>query len=149
ADPLSECLNASNIDIASCSAVIASGDKDRDRLTSVYVYRGLAYFMKGESALAVVDFDEAIRLDGKLAYAAYTNRCAVKLGQGKDDAALADCSEAIRREPGYALSFSNRGGIYGKRREYDKALTDLNEAIRLEPKDAGALSNRGWVLSRL
>jgi tetratricopeptide (TPR) repeat protein len=149
ADAWSECQNKSAPDIASCSAVIASGEANPDRLGTAYLYRGFGYYMKGQRDQALADFNETIRLDAKAAPAAYSNRGAILMEQGKDDLALADFDEAIRREPRDSMTFSNRGGVYGKQRGgYEKAIADLNEAIRLDGKNVRAYANRGWVQSR-
>jgi tetratricopeptide (TPR) repeat protein len=61
------------------------------------------------------------------------------------DAAIADCSEAIRLDPKYVNAYCNRGAAYGNKREYDNAIADYNEAIDLDPNEANAYCNRGAV----
>jgi tetratricopeptide (TPR) repeat protein len=54
------------------------------------------------------------------------------------DRAIADFNEAIRLDPGSAISYSNRGQAYYAKQDYDRAIADYNEAIRLDPKAATA-----------
>ena len=138
ADALSKCENKSDPDIASCSEVIASEEKSSDRLGTAHVYRGIGYSMKGLRNRALADFNEAIRLDPKIVYAAYTNRGAIFMLQDKADLALADFDEAIRREPRDALAFSNRGWLKSLAHKNDEAILDLDRAIQLNPGFANA-----------
>jgi tetratricopeptide (TPR) repeat protein len=62
------------------------------------------------------------------------------------DGAIADYDEAIRRDPRFAVAYSNRGLSWIGKRDYDRAIGDYNEAIRLNPKHAPTFSSRGWAL---
>jgi tetratricopeptide (TPR) repeat protein len=59
------------------------------------------------------------------------------------DKAIADYSEVIRLDAGYAEAYHNRGTAWARKREYDKAIADYNEAIRLDAGYAEAYYNRG------
>ena len=62
---------------------------------------------------------------------------------GEYDKAIADCGEAIRIDPKFALAYNGRGLAWTARGEYDKAIADYGEAIRLDPKFALACNGRG------
>jgi tetratricopeptide (TPR) repeat protein len=64
---------------------------------------------------------------------------------GDLEAALADCNEALRRQPNVAEAFDSRGFIYLKKGQWDAALADYNAALRLAPRLASALYGRGFV----
>ena len=69
------------------------------------------------------------------------------LAKKQYDKAIEDFSEAIRLDPGHAISFMRRGNAYKARQEHDKAINDYSEAIRLDPKSAVAFYNRGLAYS--
>jgi tetratricopeptide (TPR) repeat protein len=50
------------------------------------------------------------------------------------DKAIADYTDAIRRNPSDATAYFNRGLAWQSKQEYDKAIADYNKAIRLNPK---------------
>jgi tetratricopeptide (TPR) repeat protein len=87
--------------------------------------------------------------------------------QTKDDQAIADYTQAIRKTPNDAVLYYNRGLVYQRkgdviidntpdngdwglawnlaRENYAKAIQDYTEAIRLNPKYAEAYYNRGFI----
>jgi lipoprotein NlpI len=73
---------------------------------------------------------------------AYESRCAAYNDGKASDYAIADCTQAILREP-TARGFSNRGNAYFAKGDNDKAIADYSQAIQLNPKDAVAFNNRG------
>ena len=63
--------------------------------------------------------------------------------KGDLDKAIADYTEAIRRDPKLVKAYNNRGVAYAKKGENDKAIADYTEAVRLNPQYAKAYNNRG------
>jgi TonB family protein len=57
--------------------------------------------------------------------------------------AVADHTEAIRRNGYYAAAFSNRADSYWAKGSDHSAFVDCNEAIRLDPTNAELFVNRG------
>jgi tetratricopeptide (TPR) repeat protein len=66
---------------------------------------------KGDIARAIVDYDDAIELDPKLALA-HLNRGIALEAKGNTDLAIADYDEAIRLDPKLASAYSKRGIAY-------------------------------------
>jgi tetratricopeptide (TPR) repeat protein len=71
---------------------------------------------------------------------------------GSYDAAIADFTQAIQLEPGYAEAYLGRGQAYGLKSEYDfsaanydPAIADLNKAIELKPDYSNAYFYRGEI----
>jgi tetratricopeptide (TPR) repeat protein/uncharacterized caspase-like protein len=65
-------------------------------------------------------------------------------GVAKDyDLAIANYSEAIRRDPKYPLAYYQRGLAYAAKHEYDRAISEYSKAIRRDPKFAPAYGQRG------
>ena len=97
---------------------------------------------------AISEYDQAIRLDPKLAEA-YTYRGNAYNLLNQYQLAIEDLDEAIRLDPQDAFAYSNRGAAYGRLNQHQLAIEDYNEAIRLDPQDAFAYSNRGAAYNRL
>jgi len=74
---------------------------------------------------------------------AYHRRAVAWRKRGELDSAVADFTEAIRRDPKAGAVFNGRGVAWDDKQEYDKAIIDYTEAIRLDPTDARAFYNRG------
>ena len=66
--------------------------------TSAFDNRGLAYKHKGDSARAIKDFDEAIRLDPKSPLTLF-HRGQAQFGSGQYDLALKDFASAHQMQP--------------------------------------------------
>lgn len=61
------------------------------------------------------------------------------------DGKIADYSEAIRLNPGYAAAYTNLGNAHRAQGDLEAAIADSNEAIRLNPNDAFVHNNLGAV----
>ena len=61
------------------------------------------------------------------------------------DKAVAEYTEAIRRNPKDAGAHFSRGGVYKMREEWDRAFVDFTAAIQLDPNYAMAYSERGGI----
>ena len=61
----------------------------------------------------------------------------------RGDAAIAACTDAIRKNPKEANLYNNRGAEWADKGNYDKAITDYDQAIKLNPNFAFAYNNRG------
>jgi carboxyl-terminal processing protease len=78
----------------------------------------------------------------------FNNRCAAFLAVGEYDKAVADCDQAIKLSPKYALSYLNRGNAFFAKQDYNHAIADYDQAIRIEPGYAFAFRNRGLAYSQ-
>jgi tetratricopeptide (TPR) repeat protein len=67
----------------------------------------------------------------------------IYLSAGRIDQALDRFNDALRLDPGFALSYSNRGNALVTRQQYARAIEDYSAAIRLKPDFAAAYFNRG------
>ncbi len=128
--------------IVDCTQSINSGKwKGRDQAAN-YTNRGNGYRDKNDLDHAIADFNEAIRLDPKLAMA-FLGRGIAFSDKGDNDRAIADFNEVIRLDPKFARAFLGRGIVFSDKGDLDRAIADYSEAIRLDPKDATAFLGRG------
>ena len=109
----------------------------------LYCRRGNILLNKGESDIAIADFNEAIHLEPSEA-TFISNRGLAWHDKLEYDKAIADFTEAIRLDPKLAMAYGSRGNAWNSKKEYDKAIADYNEVIRLDPKIRRWLTrNRG------
>ncbi|MBN2035096.1 MAG: tetratricopeptide repeat protein [Chitinispirillaceae bacterium] len=59
--------------------------------------------------------------------------------QREYDKAIADFTQALRANPGYAMAYTNRGIAYMAVGADDLALRDFEKAITLDPADVTAM----------
>jgi tetratricopeptide (TPR) repeat protein len=138
-------LNTPDIPIEGCTAVIKTGEQILQRLSSAYNNRGVAYRLKANYALAIDDFNEAIRLVPKNANA-FNNRGVAYRNLGDLDRAIADYDQAILIKPDYYAAFYNRGLALADKQEYAKAIADFTTVLRADQKNAFVLYRRGTAL---
>jgi tetratricopeptide (TPR) repeat protein len=117
-------------------------------IARAYAGRGQAHTGLKEYALAIDDFNEAIRRDPGNASAFFGRGSAFALME-EWDRAQADLDESIRLNPDLWRAFYNRGLCHLHKREFDQALADLGEAINREPKYAMAYLARADVYANM
>jgi tetratricopeptide (TPR) repeat protein len=99
--------------------------------------------MKGDIDLAIQDYNQAIKLNGKLA-SAYNNRGVAYDRKGDFERAMQDYEQAIKLKPSPEAYF-NRGNTHLARSQYAAAIDDYNQAVKLRPDLVGAIDNRCWA----
>ena len=72
----------------------------------------------------------------------WNGRCWTRALVGELQAALADCNEALRLQPGVAPTLDSRGFTYLKMGEWDSAIDDYSSALQLDPRLASSLYGR-------
>jgi len=130
--------------IAGCTALIKSDDKNSQVLAIAYNNRGNAYTGKGEYDLAIQDYDESIKFNPNFAKP-FNNRGVAYRKKGDYDRAIQDFDAAINIDPKYGDAFANRAAIYQKKGDYPRALKDFDEAIRLQPTLGVVWNERCWT----
>jgi tetratricopeptide (TPR) repeat protein len=143
-DDINKCYKSAAPDSAInyCTQAIESGQLSGKGLAFAFYRRGNAYYVKRDYDRAILDYDQAIRLNANHA-SALSNRGAAYAGKGDYDQAIQNYDEAIRLNPDHADAFSNRGVAYARKGDYDRAIQNYDEAIRLKPNHANALYDRG------
>lgn len=96
----------------------------------------------------MVEFSE-LESGGELGEpAAYLNRGIAYASKWEYDLAIADFSQAIALNPGFAVAYLHRGIAYFHEGEVDLAISDYNRSITLNPGDADAYYYRGRAYLR-
>jgi hypothetical protein len=78
--------------------------------------------------------------------AAYAVRGKKWQEQGNVDRALADCNQALCRDPSLTYGYDVRALVWMKKGEFDRALADWTAALRLNSEDVEALDGRASAL---
>ena len=127
--------------IAGCNAVIQRGTGTSETLAAAYHNRGAAHRVKGDTDLAIADYNAALRLTPKDVDTLYIRGNAYA-SQHDYERAIADYDQAIKLDPEFAPAYNNRGGAYHMQRNYTRAIVDFDKAIALNDEYAAALANR-------
>jgi tetratricopeptide (TPR) repeat protein len=132
--------------IDGCTAVIQSNREPNKKLATAFDNRGVAYKLKGEYERALLDYEQAIRLNPVNANA-YNNRGIVYRIKGDYDRAIADYDEAISLKHGdFPAAYYNRALAYTDKGNYDLALRDFDVVMQFNSRNALALYARGLTL---
>src|SRR5204863_8828541 len=107
--------------IGGCTALIHSGQETTENLSTAFYNRGIGYFAKKDYERAILDYDEALRLNASKSNA-YINRGLSYYRKGNYDRAIADYGQALRFNPGDAATHDARGNAYDDTGDYDRAI---------------------------
>ncbi|MFO0908063.1 MAG: tetratricopeptide repeat protein [Isosphaeraceae bacterium] len=116
------------------AALAASPPTDGMRISALQNDLGILTRNLGDAGLAQGYFEKAIHADPTNA-TAYKNRADCLVDQRKLRQALADYSDALRLDPGYAEVLIVRGDVLRTLGDLDTALVDLQQAARLVDLD--------------
>ncbi|MCL2183713.1 MAG: tetratricopeptide repeat protein [Chitinispirillia bacterium] len=145
-------------------------EEETPKTAGTYLDRGILLASRGEYAMAVDDFAEALALNPDIA-AAYALRSRAQLALIADevisvahnfgginvfvapelsdeqaagcDKAIEDLTQAIRLDPQNGAHYRERGRVHMFKDEPGKAMDDYNKAIRMDPSDFIAYNYRG------
>ena len=128
--------------IAACTKVLQSGKPANDAKASGYHHRGVGYLLQQNFDRAIVEFNEALKVD-RTYKRSYNSRGNAWKGKGELDLAVADYNEAIHLDPQFSFPYNGRASVWYNKGEWDRAIADYNEVIRLDPGLAAPYANRG------
>jgi tetratricopeptide (TPR) repeat protein len=128
--------------IASCTALIQSGEESANDLVGDFVNRGNARLDREEYDRAIADYDEVLKHQPANAIVWYDRGTAYRLKKDYDKA-IADYGRAIALNPRYEDAFVNRGAAHAANGETDRAIADYTTALLLDPSDVAAYRGRG------
>jgi tetratricopeptide (TPR) repeat protein len=116
-------------------------DKDASN-AEAFNMRGVAYFELKEYQNAMMDYDQAIKIQPDQ-YKAYLNRALLSSFQNKADKALEDYNKALQLAPDTADLYLNRGQVLVQLDSSAAAIRDFEKATQLDPKNTQAWYNLG------
>lgn len=101
-------------------------------MANAYLLRGRAKVALGQIEPAVRDFTKVIQLQ-PAGTDAFVERAAIHLGTNDYPAVIADCGEAISRNPKLTYAYTLRGMAFREMGNLPKSLEDFNHAVELAP----------------
>ena len=113
-----------------------------------FFYRGEAFYGLTLYSEALTDYEQAIRLDPKLAIAYHGKGLALD-ALNRYEEALGDHEQAIRLDPNFAIAYSDKGNTLNELNRYEEALVACKQAIRLDSNMASAYYDKGYALNEL
>jgi tetratricopeptide (TPR) repeat protein len=119
------------------------------RMDLYFPYRGRCHFALRHFALAIADFDSALKRNPNDADVLIARSFAFT-GSGEYDKAIADADSAIKLSPlsGATEAFDSRGDAHFHKGDFAAAIDDYTAALKLWPENAQALYGRGAAKSR-
>jgi tetratricopeptide (TPR) repeat protein len=112
-----------------------------------YLRRGIVWFLKGDYAVAALDFEFASTLNYNDPRPEMWRGLSLSM-LGQPRLAISAHSQAIKFDPLYVPARVNRGLAYFEMGDFTAASLDFSEAIRLEPTNAGHYFKRGVSLAK-
>lgn len=98
-----------------------------------YYNSGIEKEEKGDLAGAIADYTKAAEKHNPDDFRALNNRGNVKFTMHDTKGALADYSQAIKLNPGYALAYYSRARVEQSLGQVDAAQADYGKALELQP----------------
>jgi tetratricopeptide (TPR) repeat protein len=143
ADDRQDCIHASvDLRIGACTKILQSHPLDFNALAN----RGTAYRWSGQFDRAIIDLNEAMRLNPNNA-GLYVDRGLANQGRGDQKSAIADLTEAIGQDRSLIEAYFARAMAYEATGRPELAAADLDEAIHRDRNMVAALYiHRGDLL---
>ncbi len=107
-----------------------------------YYSRGYIYQIQDKDSLALLNYDQAIKLNPDYTDA-YYNRGIIYEELEMYNLALMDYTKAIKLRPSYIKDiYNNRGNTYLAKEVFDKAIEDYTKVLNIDTANVKAYSNR-------
>lgn len=135
-------LTSADERIAACTRAIASGGLTPDNQAVAFCDRGTGYQLKRQTALALADFDEAVRLEPE-AVTVHICRGDAEIMRDAFDKAIEHYDQEIAHDANSHGAYVGRGVAYSHQHDLERSIADDTKAIALDGSDPVAFSNRG------
>jgi tetratricopeptide (TPR) repeat protein len=127
--------------ISACTRMLSTPNLPNDLKAFGHHHRGVGLLLQQNFDRAIVEFNEALRIDGAFVKS-FNSRGNAWRGKGDLDNAIVDYNEAIRLDPSFAFPYNGRASAYLNKGEIDRAIDDYSQVIRLDATLAAPYSNR-------
>ena len=107
-----------------------------------FIESGKAFAAKGEHQKAIIEYNEAIKLNASNGLAFY-HRAKSLEAVGNIDAAIRDYDRMISLKTNLVTAFYNRGTLYLEKEDYLSAISDFDRSIAIDATRANSYYNRG------
>ncbi len=121
----------------------ASKSPEAEKDDTPYLNRAATYMAVEKYALAVKDYDEAVRRRPKKA-STYQQRAFAFKADGKLKQAIDDYAKCIELEPKNKSAWMGRGYAWLQMKDTKKAIADFSKVIEIDANFAYAYSSRGY-----
>lgn len=128
--------------VAACSGVLAQSTISASDRARAYAARSFHYEHDQRYEEALVDINEAIRLDPSVAFY-YDNRSNAERELDQTDKAFADANTALRLDPDDLPAHLNRGLVYFRKKEFQSAIDDFSQYIAAQADVSEGFTFRG------
>jgi len=114
---------------------------------NTYLNQGHAYYNQGDYDRAIMNYNQAIKLNPNKVEA-YINRGSAYYKKKEYDIAITDYNQVIKMNSYNVMAYKERGdayyakGVFDKA-NYDKAIEDYSQAVKLNPDDEIARQKLG------
>jgi tetratricopeptide (TPR) repeat protein len=110
-----------------------------------YGQRAVIEKIKGKTAEALKDLDEAIKTDGRYAWA-LAQRADILSKKGDYENALKDANKAVQVKPDFVEGLRLRGWILTRTGKCEEASADFIKVEKLSPNDPRSIQDKAWFL---
>jgi tetratricopeptide (TPR) repeat protein len=121
---------------------VTTGGIQFDTELEAWYHKGIALTKQGNYEEALKAYDEAIRINPKIAEL-WNNKGVILKKQGKFQGAVDSFEEAIKTNSQYINAWNNKGNALSKQGRYSEAIQAYNEAIKVDPRHEAAWYNKG------
>jgi tetratricopeptide (TPR) repeat protein len=111
-----------------------AGDKANAEEARKLASHGMKLFKQKRNSEAIDRFNESLELDPQPT--TYMRRAMAWSELTEYDAAVEDCSRAIKLDPNFAMAYSMRGCFLKKNKDINRAIADVTKAIELDDSNA-------------
>jgi tetratricopeptide (TPR) repeat protein len=126
-------------------AMVRDPAQDRDHIAAARNLLGNALVDEGRDDEAVTNYQKAIELDPKHAFA-YYDWGLLLYDQENYSEAVSKYQKAIELDPQDPDAYNELGNVFVQQKRYDEAVTKYQKAAELDPKDADVYNNWGNML---
>ncbi len=131
-------LGANELAVSDLTHALSLSDSSSPDRARIYGNRGLAYLNQSKHAQAMADFDRALEIDPKMAFA-YANRAMSQMQRKNYEPALRDVTRALDLRPSYEFAVLLRAFVNIELKRFADAAGDFRRVLVLSPDNRGAI----------